>query len=205
MTRNAVFALGASLLALACAAGAGPVLAQVITTNSARPSANLEAPPPDVDRVAGPTLPPGVGREGVRLVRPGAMLFASYDVNHDGKITDAEIDAGAALSFAVADKNNDGALTGFEQTDWATLVGSGSDVLSNSMQFDTDVDHSVTKAEFVSGLHRLADSLKKKGESVLTYADLVQALQPQPGGSAQANESGEAPPKGQKNKRVSPS
>jgi hypothetical protein len=201
MTRIAVFALGAGLLALSCASAAS---GQVITTNSAAPAANLDVPPPDVDRVAGPGLPPGVGREGVRLVRPGAMLFASYDANHDGKITDAEIDAGAAQSFAVADKNNDGAITGFEQTDWATLVGSGSDVLSNSMQFDTDVDHSVTRAEFLSGIHRLADSLKKKGESVLTYGDLVQSLQ-QPGAGAQASESGEAPPKGQKSKKVSPS
>jgi hypothetical protein len=203
MTRIAVFTLGASLFALACAAGTGVAAGQVITTNSATPSANLEAPPADVDRVAGPGLPPGVGREGVRIVRPAAMLFASYDVNHDGKITDAEIDAGAALSFAVADKNNDGAITGFEQTDWATLVGSGSDVLSNSMQFDSDLDRSVTRAEFVSGLHRLADTLKKKGEAVLTYGDLVQPLQ-QPGAGAQANESGEAPPL-KKGKRASPS
>ncbi|MEP7209883.1 MAG: hypothetical protein ABI740_03520 [Alphaproteobacteria bacterium] len=203
MTRTAI-AIAASLTALACVAGLGSAAAQVITTNSNAPSANLEAPPPDVERVAGPGLPPGVGREGVRIVRPGAMLFASYDANHDGKITDAEIEAGAASSFAVADKNNDGAIAGFEQTDWATLVGGASDVLSNSMQFDSDLDHSVTKAEFVSGLHRLADTLKKKGESVLTYADLVQPLQ-QPGAGAQASESGEAPPKGQKSKRVSPS
>jgi hypothetical protein len=192
------------LAALAIAASLAPASAQVITTNSAAPAANLDAPPPDVDRVAGPGLPPGVGREGVRIVRPGAMLFASYDANHDGKITDDEIEVGAVASFAVADKNNDGAVAGFEQTDWATLVGSGSDVLANSMQFDSDLDHSVTRAEFVSGIHRLADTLKKKGESVLTYADLVQPLQ-QPGSGAQASESGQAPPKGQKTKRVSPS
>jgi hypothetical protein len=200
MIRTAVFALGASLVALGC----GAASAQVITTNSASPAANLEAPPPEVDRVAGPALPPGIGREGVRIVRPAAMLFASFDTDHDGQITDAEIDAGAAISFAVADKNHDGAITGFEQSDWATLVGSGGDVLANPMQFDSDLDRSVTLAEFTSGLHRLADTLKKKGESVLAYADLVQPLQP-PGGGAQASESGQPPPKGQKAKHASPS
>lgn len=205
MTRIAVVALSGSLLALALAAGAGAAWAQVITTTSASPPAAApESPPAEVDRIAGPSVPRGIGREGVRLVRPGAMLFASYDVNHDGRITDAEIDAGAALSFAVADANHDGALTGFEQTDWARLVGAASDVLSNAMLFDSDLDRSVTPAEFVSGIRRLADTLKKKGESDLVYGDLVQPLQPQPEG-AQANESGEAPAKGRKGlRRVSP-
>ena len=206
MTRIAVFALGASLAAIACAAGAGSAAAQVITTNSGRPSANLDEPPPDVERVVGPVLPPGVAREGVRVVRAGALLFASYDANHDGRITDEEIDAGAGASFAFADKNADGALTGFEQTDWASLVGSASDVLSNSMQFDSDLDHSVTKIEFVSGLHRLANTLKKPGQSVLTYGDLVQSLQPQPGAGPQASDQGGQAPGSKRNGRhVSPS
>ena len=206
MTRIAVFAVGASLAALAFSFGAGSAAAQVITTNSSTPSANLEPPPADVDRVAGPLLPRGVDREGVRVVRPGALLFASYDTNHDGKITDEEIDAGAAASFAVADKNKDGALTGFEQSDWAILVGSGSDVLANSMQFDSDLDHSVSKIEFVSGLHRLANTLKKPGQSVLTYADLVQPLQPQPGSGPQASDqNGQAAGTRRNGRHVSPS
>src|SRR5690349_9889665 len=67
------------------------------------------APPTDtptvdqVDRAAnGLVRPPGRGPggprapEGVGVVSPGALLFASFDANHDGKVTTAEIEAGAA-------------------------------------------------------------------------------------------------------------
>ncbi len=177
---------------------AGPAAAQVITPNvpSTPQPTNADAPVDQVDRVVELRqggLPPGVGREGVRIVQPGALLFASFDTNHDGRISDAEIEAGAVASFAVADKNGDGSISGFEQSDWAGLVGGVDDVLSNPMQFDTDLDHSVTQTEFVDGLHRLAKTLMRPGQTELVYADLVRALQRRPGGEDQTSEGGEPP------------
>lgn len=132
------------------------------------------APPDEVDRVVGPQRGSGMrAPEGVRVVQPGALLFASFDRNHDGRITAEEIEAGAAGAFAAADRNGDGAISGFEQNDWAATVGSLNDVLSNPMTFDVDLDRSVTREEFVAGLKRIAGQIAPED---LTFADLMKPL-----------------------------
>lgn len=131
------------------------------------------APPDAIDRVVAPQRGGFRTPEGVRVVQPGALLFASFDRNFDGRITPEEIEAGAAGSFATADRNGDGVITGFEQNDWATSVGSMNDVLSNPMTFDVDLDRSVTKTEFAAGLKRIAGQVAP-GE--LNFADLVKPL-----------------------------
>ena len=110
------------------------------------------APPEEIDRVAPPQRGGFRAPDGVRVVQPGALLFASFDRNYDGRVTVEEMEAGAAGSFVAADRNKDGVITGFEQNDWAASVASMNDVLSNPMTFDADLDRSVTKEEFVSGL-----------------------------------------------------
>jgi hypothetical protein len=129
-----------------------------------------------IDRITGQVNPGGGPRapEGVKVVAPGALVFARFDANFDGVITVAEIDAGAALAFTAADRNGDGQITGFEQTDWANAMGSTADVLSNAMTFDIDLDRSVTRAEFAAGLKRIAGQIRTEGD--LTFADLLQPL-----------------------------
>jgi hypothetical protein len=152
----------------------GPAFAQ--TTNQ-----TVEIPQPvetndAVDHVVGPTSRPGGGfrlPEGVRMVSPGALLFASFDRNFDGRISAAEVESGAAGAFAAADRNKDGVITGFEQSDWAASVGAVSDILSNPMTFDVDLDRSVTRVEFTAGLKRLAGQLSS-GD--IAFADLVKPL-----------------------------
>lgn len=129
-----------------------------------------------IDRVAGVPSPGGLGRapDGVKVVAPGALVFASFDRNGDGRITVAEIEAGAEISFVAGDKNGDGVITGFEQTDWAAAMGAMHDVMSNAMTFDIDLDRAVTKAEFTAGLKRIAGQIQPNGD--LTFADLLQPL-----------------------------
>jgi hypothetical protein len=143
----------------------------------------------DIDRITGMTTPGGGFRapEGVKVVSPGALIFASFDRNGDGRISVAEIEAGAEVAFAAADRNGDGAVTGFEQTDWANAMGSSSDLIANAMTFDIDLDRSVTRAEFTAGLKRIAAQIQPNAE--LTFADLLLPLQrpsdqagPGPGG-----------------------
>jgi hypothetical protein len=137
------------------------------------------APIDDVDRVVGggPSRGPGFrAPEGVRVVRPGALLFASFDQNFDGKITPAEIDAGAAGAFTAADRNGDGVMSGFEQNDWAAQMGGGADILSNPMTFDVDLDRSVSKPEFVIGIKRMASQIST---SEIAFSDLMKPLNSQ--------------------------
>jgi hypothetical protein len=141
-----------------------------------------------VDHVAtGRPMPGGGFRvpEGVRMVSPGALLFASFDRDYDGKITLAEVEAGAAGAFTAADRNQDGAVTGFEQSDWAARIGATGDILTNSMTFDVDLDRSVSRVEFISGLKRLAGQI---APGDISFADLVKPLK--------ADEKGERGPGG---------
>lgn len=157
-----------------------PVLAPTPTPDTiVRPAeAEQVAPIDEVDRVVGAQRGPGFrAPEGVRVVRPGALLFASFDKNFDGKITQAEIDAGAAGAFAVADRNSDGAISGFEQNDWAASMGGGADILSNPMTFDVDLDRSVSRAEFAIGIKRMATQVSMTGE--IAFSDLMKPLNAQ--------------------------
>jgi len=177
--------------------GAAPAMAQASTDTVPPSSAQLppDQPPPiqpsstqqepqpqeqasqvdRIDRVAGATPGPAPRvPEGVKVVAPGALIYASFDRNFDGVITMDEIDAGAALAFDVADKNRDGVITGFEQTDWAARMGAAGDVMANAMTFDIDLDRQVTRAEFIAGFKRLAGQINPAGE--LTFVDLVRPL-----------------------------
>jgi hypothetical protein len=128
----------------------------------------------DVDRITGAASGGMRAPEGVKVVSPGALVFASFDRNFDGRITAEEIETGADAAFAVTDKNKDGAISGFEQTDWAAAMAGGADVLANAMTFDIDLDRTVTRAEFVAGLKRLAGQIQPSGD--LMFTDLVQPL-----------------------------
>ena len=159
------------VIGLLAASAAFPALAQDTITTAPPP------PQPDrIDRVAGVASPGGLGRapEGVKVVAPGALVFASFDRNSDGTITTVEIAAGADAAFVAADKNGDGAITGFEQSDWAASIGNPNDVMANTMTFDIDLDRSVTKAEFLLGLKRIANQIQPSGD--LMYADLLRPL-----------------------------
>lgn len=209
MIRLSTLALVAAPLLLAAAFAAPSAAAQEPTTQptqEAAPQAPTQAPAPDsdvivgrgdtepppvidqVDRVVAPPAPGERGplgrpRDGVRTVQPGALLFASFDGNHDGRITPAEFEAGAAASFAVADKNSDGQITGFEQTDWANAIGTGNDILANPMTFDADLDRNVTQSEFVTGLRRIAASMSEPRTGDILFSQLIQPLRtPEQGG-----------------------
>lgn len=129
-----------------------------------------------IDRISGQVSPGGAPRapDGVKVVAPGALVYARFDTDLDGKITVAEIDAGAAIAFAAADSDGDQQITGFEQTDWAARMGSRADLMANAMTFDIDLDRSVTRAEFTSGLKRIASQIQPSGD--LTFTDLLQPL-----------------------------
>lgn len=151
--------------AFAALAGALPAFAQEQTVEVDR-----------IDRVSGAASPGGMMRppEGVKVVSPGALIYASFDRNFDAVVSVEEIEAGAAAAFDMADKSGDGVVTGFEQTDWATRMASATDVMANAMTFDIDLDRQVTRVEFVAGFKRLAGQINPSGD--LTFTDLVRPL-----------------------------
>lgn len=190
MKRAALGVIAGAMLAWAASPAFAQVQADTVSPSSQVPPEQLPPiqPPPvptpqpeqaaevdRIDRVSGSAPGPAMrAPEGVKVVAPGALIYASFDRNFDGVVTLAEMDAGAALAFDVADKNHDGYITGFEQTDWATRMSSAGDVMANAMTFDIDLDRQVTRAEFIAGFKRLAGQINPSGE--LTFIDLVRPL-----------------------------
>lgn len=161
------------ILGLAASASLPAIAQETITA----PQPQTDTRPDSIDRVTGVATPgAAVGRapEGVRVAAPGALVFASFDRNSNGRVSLAEIEAGAGAVFVAADRNGDGKITGFEQSDWAASIGSPTDVMANTMTFDIDLDRAVTQAEFVAGLKRIAGQIQPTGE--LTFADLLRPL-----------------------------
>ena len=97
------------------------------------------------------------GGEGVRLVKPGAILFASFDSNMNTVIELTEIEAGAKKAFGFADENADGALSPIEQRAWAGKVASETDVIANPRLFPARIPGQVSEEEFVIGLTTFAE------------------------------------------------
>lgn len=168
-----VLAAVAALPALAQEGAPGTIVQQGDVNDQFPPEGKND----EIDRVAGGSPRSGFrAPDGVKLVSPGALLFASFDRNFDGKVTRDEIIAGAPGAFAVADKNRDGKVSGFEQSDWAAIVASPNDVLANAMTFDIDLDRAITPAEFTSGLTRIADQLMGVGNNEVAFTELVKPL-----------------------------
>ena len=112
---------------------------------------------------------------GMRVARPGALAFASFDVDASLTISQDEIRSGAARAFQTADKNKDGVLSIFEQQDWAAAVGAHDGPLANSMTFDANLDRSVSVDEFAAGLLRLASAYTAPETDTLNLSDLLVA------------------------------
>lgn len=110
---------------------------------------------------------------GVRIVRPGALLFASFDTDGSLSVSVQEIRDNAGKAFKRADVNNNGTLSIFEQQDWAREIGSHDGQLANAVSFDTNIDRMVTKEEFASGLERIAKAYIVDETGEIPFSNLV--------------------------------
>ena len=145
--------LAALLLASACAT-------EPVSRGNERPAARF--------------VPAGEDATGIRFIRPGALVVATFDANHDLEITREEVAAGAAASFSNADTDGNGMLTPIEQRAWASRITSEEDPAANPTLFDPNLDGSVTAEEFVSGMvkfsERFADTDGRIFMTAFTFA-----------------------------------
>ena len=103
---------------------------------------------------------------GARFIKPGALLLASFDRNHDLLITSEEIEAGASLAFQAADTDGSAYLTPIEQRNWATRITSEDDVLGNPSLFISSTPGQVLEAEFISGLQIFAQRFEDENGEI---------------------------------------
>lgn len=122
---------------------------------------------PSIPKVRGP----------ITIIRPAALLFATFDKDGDYKIARAEASQGVADAYGRADQDNNGRISLFELEDWREAAFGSMDALPGNMNFDTDYDNQVSKVEFTSALMDLFDRHDKDKNGQVKHGELMQILE----------------------------
>jgi len=116
-------------------------------------------------------LPPGHRGKQAPQYRPGVEALLSYDFNHDGSVTRAEMEKGLRQDFAAADTNHNGTLDENEvravnEARWAADGSAASPLI------DWNHDGVVDFGEFAAGPRSLFMQLDTNGDGVLSPQEL---------------------------------
>ena len=115
------------------------------------------------------SVPGGEDVSGARFIKPGALLLASFDADHDLIITADEIDTGAELAFTHVDTDGSGGISPIEQRNWAARLTSEADVLGNPSLFVSATPGQVSPKEFAAGMHIFAQRFADE-EGVISFS-----------------------------------
>jgi hypothetical protein len=127
-----------------------------------------------------------------RMARPVALLFVNMDADRDLTVTAAELADGIKAEWARADKDRNGALSAFEMSDWCTAVLGDPDATPGRLSLDADVNGTVTREEFETGLKKEFAAMDRNADGRLDRAELLMQV-----GRPQASDgSGQRPPGG---------
>ncbi|WP_022698231.1 hypothetical protein [Euryhalocaulis caribicus] len=128
MTRSSAFALAVTAIALA-ACGSSPRESQ---------------------RIGPDQLESG------RVMKPAALLFATFDANYDFQITPDELSAGLERSFDTIDTDDDGTIGLIEHARWSERVSGSETARPGRFDFDSNADSRITRDEFNATLEDFA-------------------------------------------------
>jgi len=107
------------------------------------------------------------------LLSADALMYARFDADDDLLITQAEIEAGVAHEFARADQSRDGALSPIEFGAWSQAVLGGNQLPPYRLDFDRNVDNSITAEEFAAEIRARAIDYDKDEDGVLKRAEFL--------------------------------
>lgn len=128
------------------------------------------------------------------LLSADALMFTSFDTDGDLSVTSAESEAGIAREFARADANGDGSLTPIEFGNWSNTVLGGSQIGPYRLDFDRNVDNTITREEFETELRARFATYDSDENGALSRTEFVRLVgQPRP-----VNRVREAPPVGER-------
>lgn len=131
---------------------------------------------------------PGNEREPIRaLLSADALMYATFDVNYDLRISMDEVAAGLVVEFMRADANRDGGLTPIEYQNWSNAVLGGGSTGPYRLDFDRNVDNVITAEEFTNELTARARDYDADEDGAITRAEFIRVIGQarQPGGPGQ--------------------
>ena len=107
------------------------------------------------------------------VVEPVAMMIATFDDDHDGKVTRAELTRGVQRSFEAIDTAHSGKLGYIAFADWATRWLGDANALPSAFETDGNGDNQITLDELQARFAQIFARLDKDHDGVLTRADLL--------------------------------
>ena len=102
-------------------------------------------------------------------------LFEKFDTNHDGKLTQVEIDQVRADRFAAFDKDGDGKLS-LEEYQALWLDAMHRAMVRSFQGLDVDGDGQVTKEEFTARFSHVVQRFDTNGDGQVTEDELRQGF-----------------------------
>lgn len=103
-------------------------------------------------------------------------MLVSFDADGDLSVSAAEIDAGLVREFSRADANSDGRLTPIEFQSWSSLVLGGSQLGPFRLDFDRNVDNSITREEFDTEVRARVGQYDADESGALARAEFVRLV-----------------------------
>lgn len=107
------------------------------------------------------------------LLSADTLVFTSFDADNDLRVTMAEIEAGIAVEWARANTNGDGLLQPLEFATWSESALGGNQLAPFRLDFDRNVDNSITEEEFRTELLGRARDYDKDEDGVLVRGDFI--------------------------------
>jgi hypothetical protein len=122
------------------------------------------------------------GRSGGRnepvraLMSADVMMFISFDADGDLSVSAAEIEAGINREFTRADANGDGALAPIEFQNWSNAVLGGTQLGPFRLDFDRNVDNSITRQEFETEIRGRVRDYDEDGNGALARSEFIRLV-----------------------------
>jgi len=119
----------------------------------------------------------GPSRDPIRAILSGdAMMFVSFDSNGDLSVSRDELEAGIIREFTRIDANADGNVSPIEFQNWANNVLGGSQMGPYRLDFDRNVDNTITRAEFETEARARFSDYDENSDGALTRSEFVRLV-----------------------------
>ncbi|MBY0566073.1 MAG: hypothetical protein K2P70_02085 [Hyphomonadaceae bacterium] len=124
----------------------------------------------------------GGGREGstrdpIRALLSGdALMFVSFDANGDLSVSRDELEAGITRELARIDTSGDGTISPIEFQTWANAVLGGGQMGPYRLDFDRNVDNTITREEFETEIRARFSDYDENNDGAVTRSEMVRLV-----------------------------
>ncbi|MEZ5957201.1 MAG: hypothetical protein R3C27_08340 [Hyphomonadaceae bacterium] len=110
------------------------------------------------------------------LLSADALMLVSFDTNGDLSVSREEAEAGYGREWTRADADANGALSPIEFSNWSNLVLGGSQIGPYRLDFDRNVDNTITREEFDTELRARFSQYDSDENDALSRTEFVRLV-----------------------------